>query len=315
VQTTGYPAAHLTATGPGDGGALPAGVSFTDNGDGTGTLSGDPAGLVPGTYPITLTARSSQGSSTQTLTLTVAAGPAPPPTTGVIAGRITDASGHPLAGVCAHVFLASSLPTYTGNNYAPATYQACSGRNGTYSIPLVTPGSALYNVQFIDENARYLPQWYGETSGPGTAALKGYNNPGTPITVTADATTTVDATMQPIPSGITVNPPAQSSGTWSVSGTITVTNTNNVPLTGVTVTDSVNDPNATCVVTGGTGVTIAASPPYPGALVTAAFPFTCTYPAPPARVNEVDSATATWAPNTNVPNDSYQYTQPFRTRP
>lgn len=83
----------------------------------------------------------------------------------------------------------------------------------------------------------------------------------------------------------------------------------------MTVTDSVNDPNATCVVTGGIGATIAASPPYPGALVTATFPFTCTYPAPPARVNEVDTATATWDFNTNVPNDSYQYTQPFRTRP
>src|ERR1700741_961891 len=31
VQTTGYPAARLTASGPGDEGALPAGVSFTDN--------------------------------------------------------------------------------------------------------------------------------------------------------------------------------------------------------------------------------------------------------------------------------------------
>ena len=315
VQTTGDPAASLTASGPG-GGALPAGVSFTDNGDGTGTLSGDPARLVPGTYPITLTAQNNQGSSAQTLMLTVASGPPPPPTTGVIAGRVTDATGHPLAGVCAHVFLASSLPTYNGNNYAPATYQACSARNGTYSIPLVTPGNARYNVQFIDQNAKYLPQWYGVTSGPGTAALKGYNNPGTPITVTANATTRVDATMQPIPSGITVNPPtAPGRSSWSVSGTITVTNHNNVPLTGVTVTDSVNDPNATCVVTGGTGVTIAASPPYPGALVTATFPFTCTYSAPPAGVNEVDTATATWAANANVPNDSYQYTQRFRTRP
>jgi hypothetical protein len=316
VQTTGYPAARLTASGPGDGGTLPAGVSFAGAGDGTGTLSGDPSRLVPGTYPITLTARNSQGSSSQVLTLTVAAGPPPAPVTGIIAGKITDASGHPLAGVCAHVFLASSLAAYNGNNYAPATYQACSASNGTYSIPLVTPGSARYNVQFIDQNARYLPQWYGDTGGPGTTVVLGYDHPGTPVTVTANATTTVNATMQPIPSGITVDQPRRSSsGTWLVSGTITVTNYNNVPLTGVTVTDSVNDPNATCAVTGGTGATVAASPPYPGALVTAAFPYTCTYPALPATVNEVDTATATWDSSPNVPNDSYQYAQPFRTRP
>lgn len=313
VRTTGYPAARLTVSGPGPSGALPDGVRFTGRGDGTGTLSGNPAELVPGTYPITVTAQNSQGSSTQAFTLTVASGPPPAPTTGVIAGRITDAAGRPLAGVCAHVFLASSLPDYNGNNYAPATYQACSGSDGSYSIPLVIPGNARYNVQFIDQNARYLPQWYGDTSGPGTAALKGYNHPGTPVTVTAGATTTADATMQPIPSGITVNPPTLASGTWSISGTITVTNDNNVPLTGVTVTDSVNDPDATCVVTSGTGVTIAASPPYPGALVTAAFPYTCTYSAPPAAVNEVDTATATWDPSAQVPDDSHQYAQQFRT--
>ncbi|WP_345630552.1 carbohydrate-binding protein [Rugosimonospora acidiphila] len=317
VRTTGDPAASLTATGAGDGGTLPAGVGLVDNGDGTATLSGDPASLVAGTYPITLKAQNSQGSSTQTLTLTVVAGAPPAPTTGVIAGRITDAAGHPLAAVCAHVFLASSLPTYRGNNYAPATYQACSASDGTYSIPLVNPGSARYNVQFIDQNATYLPSWYGDTSGPGTGALIGYNHPGTPITVTANTTTTVDATMQPIPSGITVSSTGKAAppNTWSVSGTITVTNHNNVPLSGVTVTDSVNDPNAKCVVTGGTGATIAASPLYPGALVTADFPYTCTYSAPPATVSEVDTARATWDFNTNVPNDSYQYTQQFDTAP
>lgn len=319
VRTTGYPAAQLTASGPGDDGALPAGVSFTDRGGGTGTLSGDPASLVPGTYPITLTAQNAQGSSAQAFALTVTAGPPPAPTTGVIAGQITDSFGHPLAGVCVHVFPASLLATYSGNNYAPATYQACSGYDGTYSIPLVIPGSARYNVQFIDQNAGYLPQWYGDTSGPGTAALMGYNHPGTPVSVTAGATTTINAVMQPIPSGITVNRPTaaerSSAGTPAIWGTITVTNRNNVPLTGVTVTDSVNDPDATCVVNGGTGVTIAASPPYPGALVTAIFPYTCTYSGPPRSVAEVNTATATWDPSTHVPGDSYQYTQPFRTRP
>jgi len=240
----------------------------------------------------------------------------------VIAGVVTDTGGHPLANVCEHVFVASTLPTYRGNNYAPAIYQTCTGSGGSYSIPLVTPGSARYNIQFIDQNGRYLPQWYGDTSGPGSGALMGYNHPGTAITVTANATTTVNATMLPIPSGITTHPTVtqtvdtngHTTNLWAVSGTITVTNTNNVALTGVTVTDAVNHPNATCVVTGGTRVTIAASPAYPGPLVTASFPYTCTYKASPGAENEINTATVTWDVNTNVPNTFYQYSQPFSFR-
>ena len=52
-------------------GSLPAGVTFTDNGDGTATLSGTPATGTGGTYPLTVTASSSVGSTTQSFTLTV----------------------------------------------------------------------------------------------------------------------------------------------------------------------------------------------------------------------------------------------------
>lgn len=194
VETTGYPAARLTVSG-----SLPAGVSFTDHADGTGTLSGAPGALQPGTYPLTITAANAKGSSPQSFTLTVTAGSPPPPDKGTIAGRITDASGRPLKDVCAHVFLASSLIAYNGNNYAPATYQACSDADGRYRIPLAVPGSDRYNVQFIDSDARYQPQWYGDTGGPGTSALKGYDHPGTPVSVTAATTTTVNAVMTPLP--------------------------------------------------------------------------------------------------------------------
>ncbi len=49
VTTTGYPAAAISETG-----ALPTGVSFVDNGNGTATLSGPPT--AGGTFPITITA-------------------------------------------------------------------------------------------------------------------------------------------------------------------------------------------------------------------------------------------------------------------
>ena len=48
-------------------GTLPAGVTFVDNGNGTGTLSGTPAAGTGGTYPLTFTATNSVGSATQSL--------------------------------------------------------------------------------------------------------------------------------------------------------------------------------------------------------------------------------------------------------
>jgi hypothetical protein len=70
VTSTGYPTAALTETG-----ALPAGVSFTDNGDGTATLAGTPTSQ--GAFPITIHAANGVGSpASQSFTLTVDAAPA-----------------------------------------------------------------------------------------------------------------------------------------------------------------------------------------------------------------------------------------------
>ena len=57
-------------------GTLPAGVTFVDNGNGTGTLAGTPAAGTGGTYPLTFTATNSEGSATQSFTLTVTGAPA-----------------------------------------------------------------------------------------------------------------------------------------------------------------------------------------------------------------------------------------------
>ena len=53
-------------------GALPGGVTFTDNGDGTATLAGTPAANSAGVYPLTLTASNGdQPDSVQSFTFTV----------------------------------------------------------------------------------------------------------------------------------------------------------------------------------------------------------------------------------------------------
>ena len=71
VTTTGTPAPSLTESG-----ALPSGVTFAANANGTGTLSGTPAAGTNGTYPLTFTASNGIGTAAQqNFTLTVTQGP------------------------------------------------------------------------------------------------------------------------------------------------------------------------------------------------------------------------------------------------
>ncbi len=65
VTTTGFPAPSLSESG-----ALPPGVTFVDNGNGTGALSGTPT--VSGTFPLVLSATNVVTTAQQNFTLTVA---------------------------------------------------------------------------------------------------------------------------------------------------------------------------------------------------------------------------------------------------
>jgi len=67
ITATGTPTPSLAETG-----ALPSGVTFSDNGNGSATLSGTPATGTAGTYPLTITARNGAGTdASQSFTLTV----------------------------------------------------------------------------------------------------------------------------------------------------------------------------------------------------------------------------------------------------
>jgi hypothetical protein len=69
VHTTGAPRAALSESG-----ALPTGVSFTDNGTGTAIISGTPAAGSVGSYPITITAANGvDPAATQAFTVHVLA--------------------------------------------------------------------------------------------------------------------------------------------------------------------------------------------------------------------------------------------------
>jgi hypothetical protein len=76
VGATGSPMPSFTLSG-----TLPRGVNFTNNGNGTASLSGTPAVGTQGTYSFAITANNGVGSSTQDFTLIVNPAPIsqPPP--------------------------------------------------------------------------------------------------------------------------------------------------------------------------------------------------------------------------------------------
>ena len=66
IQATGYPAPALAESGP-----LPGGLTFTDNGNGTATITGTPAAGSGGRYPVTITATNTAGTATRHFKITV----------------------------------------------------------------------------------------------------------------------------------------------------------------------------------------------------------------------------------------------------
>jgi large repetitive protein len=138
VTTTGFPRPTITRTG-----ALPTGVGFTDNGDGTATLSGTPGPGTGGTYPLTLTATNGVGSAaTQTFMLTVDASPAftsanATTFTAGVAGSftITTTAEPPVTIITSSGALPSGV-TFTDNGDGTATLAGmpAGGTGGTYNL-------------------------------------------------------------------------------------------------------------------------------------------------------------------------------------
>ena len=71
VKATGAPTPAMS-----EAGALPQGLTWTDNGNGTATLAGTPGVNQGGVYDLSFVAASSNGKATQAFTLTVAQAPA-----------------------------------------------------------------------------------------------------------------------------------------------------------------------------------------------------------------------------------------------
>ncbi|HVX14255.1 MAG TPA: SdrD B-like domain-containing protein [Pirellulales bacterium] len=143
VQTAGFPTDTITASG------LPTGVTLTDNGDGTATISGTPAAGTGGTFNVTVSAANTSGTTaTQSFTLTVDEAPsistiADTTFTVGTAGSISVQT----AGFPTDTITVSGLPngvTYTDNGDGTATISGtpAAGTGGTHDVTVSAANSS-----------------------------------------------------------------------------------------------------------------------------------------------------------------------------
>ena len=139
VTTGGYPGAALSETG-----ALPSGVTFSDNGDGTATLSGTAAAGSGGVYPITITASNGiTPDATQAFTLTVdqaaaiTSGASTTFTTGTAGNFTVTSTGFPTAALSETGALPSGVTlTDNGDGTGALSGTPAAGTGGTYIVSL-----------------------------------------------------------------------------------------------------------------------------------------------------------------------------------
>jgi Bacterial Ig-like domain (group 3)/Putative Ig domain/Immunoglobulin I-set domain len=204
VTTAGYPAPALTESG-----TLPAGVTFTDNGDGTATLAGTPT--VAGTFPLTVSAANSAGSGSQSFTLTVTALPQ----------TITFTSSPPSPAVTGESYAVTATGGPSGN---PVTFSIDAGSAGvcTISSSIVTftrPGACVIDAAQAGD-AQYAP-----ASGSQTV----------PVTK-ADTSTVVTVHPHDITAAVTAVAPGAGTPTGSVTFSVDGSPVGTAPLTGGTAT-------------------------------------------------------------------------------
>lgn len=175
VVSTGSPTSSMSETG-----SLPSGVTFTDNGDGTATLSGTPASGSAGVYPITITASNGvPPDATQSFTLIVDAAPAftsanSTTLTTCSAGSFTiTTTSYPVASLSESGMLPPGV-TFFDNGNGTATLSGIPSVSGSYPITLTATNGvspdAVQNFTLIVNGGPACPtvtSLTSNTSGPG----------------------------------------------------------------------------------------------------------------------------------------------------
>jgi hypothetical protein len=269
TTTAGYPTATtLTRTG-----TLPIGVSFTDNGNGTATIAGTPAAGSTGSYPLTLTASNSAGSTQQSFTLTVVPATAAPVITSAdhasfakgSAGSFTvTTTGYPTATITK---TAGTLPagvSFTDNRNGTATIAGTPTAAGAFPITIkASNGTAPDATQSFTLTVTAPPA----ITSPNTATfISDVAGQSFTVTTTGYPTATITKTGA-LPAGMTFTD--NRNGTATIAGTPSVPASTDFALT-ITASNGIA-PNATqsftLKVTKVAAVALPAKPPLPNGLL------------------------------------------------
>jgi hypothetical protein len=160
VNTSGNPApSTITKSG-----ALPNGVTFVDNGDGTATLSGTPAASALGVYTLKLKAKSGKNTATQTLTLTVTKAPVFITKTSKKTGTVGKAFTFNVKskGYYMPTLTATNLPdglvfTDNGDGTGAITGTPSVGAGGTYDVTITASNQDGTTDKVVTLNINEVP--------------------------------------------------------------------------------------------------------------------------------------------------------------
>ena len=140
VTSTGFPTPSLAETG-----ALPSGVTFVDNGNGTAALAGTPGAGTAGTYPLSLSATNGIGSpATQAFTLTVTC----PVIT--VNGTLPDGSYQVPYGPQTFTQTGGATPIAWSATGLPAALAIGAGSGQVSGTPTTTTNGVTVNVTATD---------------------------------------------------------------------------------------------------------------------------------------------------------------------
>jgi large repetitive protein len=200
TTTPGFPTATTLSTSS----PLPSGVSLTDNGDGTATLSGTPAAGTGGTYPLDITASNTAGHTTQAFTLTVDESPSitsADNTTFAVGANstftVTTSGGFPTDPALSETGALPSGVTFADNGDGTATLSgtAAAGTAGSYPFTVVADnGAAPTTSQSFTLTVGKVAQTITVSSTPPDPAVVGGSYP---LVATSDSGLTVAFAIDP----------------------------------------------------------------------------------------------------------------------
>ena len=214
VTTSGYPNASLTESG-----ALPTGLNFTANANGTATISGTPAAGTGGSYTLTVQATNSAGSTTQSFVLVVGQAPAvtsAATATATVGSPFTftvTTSGYPNAGLTETGTLPKGL-NFTANANGTATISGtpAAGTGGSSTLTVQATNSAGSTTQSFVLVVGQAPAVTSAATATATV--------GSPFTFTVTTSGYPNAGLTEtgtLPKGLSFT--ANANGTATISGT------------------------------------------------------------------------------------------------